>query len=232
MVTHKKIPNEQNKEKLANYLAQKLVYAGYNINHSVQEKIIAYLSLLHKWNSVYNLTRITQPEDMVTRHILDSLSIRSYLQGQQILDVGSGAGLPGIPLALVEPDRTFQLLDSNAKKTRFLLHVVQELQIKNIKISQARVENFIPNYCFDTVMSRAFSSLSDFIKLTQHLCCKNGQWLAMKGQYPQEELAEIDETFAAIVYDVPVKGLDAKRHIVILKKKHQSNCNKDSSYNI
>lgn len=200
-------------------LSEKLIAANYILPSSAITKIGDYLALLAQWNNAYNLTSVRDPQEMITRHILDSLAIRPYLSGKNILDVGTGAGLPGIPLALTEPDREFCLLDSNGKKTRFITQAVLTLQIPNVKIIQSRVEKFFPTNCFDSIVSRAFSSIADFIKLTKHLCCPEGYWLAMKGDYPNQELAEIREELATMVYDLQVQGLDAKRHLVVIQNK-------------
>lgn len=185
--------------------------------HSPQ--IAAYLSLLTQWNKTYNLTAITDPEQMRTHHILDSLAIGPFLQGQKILDVGSGAGLPGIPLALTHPEKEFYLLDSNGKKTRFLTHVKQTLNLSNVHVIQTRVETFQPDFCFDTITSRAFSTLNDFLTKTRHLLCPNGQWLAMKGAHPEKELKEINEKeFATTVHRLQIPELKAERCVVVCQQ--------------
>lgn len=178
-----------------------------------------YLQLLQQWNSVHNLTAITDPEQMVILHILDSLAISPYLYGQRLLDVGTGAGLPGIPLALKHPEKEFTLLDSNSKKTRFLTQVKHELQIKNINIIHSRVEDFHPDKNFDSILSRAFSSLEVMLQTTQHLLAAGGQFLAMKGIYPEEELKAIPETFkVTAVHTLTIQGLDAKRCLVCIER--------------
>lgn len=187
-----------------------------NIKEELCQPLAIYLELLEKWNKVYNLTSVRDLGEMLKKHILDSLSIESYLQGDRILDVGTGAGLPGIPLALAQPQRQFVLLDSNGKKTTFLTHVVQTLRLKNVVIVCERVEKFKPDACFDTIVTRAFSSLRQFVDLTQHLIGTNGQWLAMKGEYPQQEIQELGSEYSTIVYDLQVAGLDAKRHLVTI----------------
>jgi 16S rRNA (guanine527-N7)-methyltransferase len=182
---------------------------------TIDQQIADYLALLSKWNKAYNLTAITDPEKMYTHHILDSLAIAPFLHGEKILDVGSGAGLPGIPLALTYPDKQFYLLDSNGKKTRFVLHVIQTLNITNVQVIHERVENFKPDFCFDTITSRAFSSLHDFVTKTQHLLGEHGIWLAMKGAHPTEELKELDPTkFAATVQPLQISELNAERCVV------------------
>jgi len=209
-------------DQLLKSLTKKLAAAQYAVSPAAQEQLIHYLQLLIQWNQAYNLTSVRDPQEMITRHILDSLSISPYLQGQRILDVGTGAGLPGIPLALTQPQREFVLNDSNGKKTRFLTQVVLTLKIPNVTISQARVEQLPSTPCFDSIVSRAFSSIAEFVNLTQHLCCENGCWLAMKGENPTKEIAELDDQFSTIVYDLTVKGLDAKRHLVSIKRQHQT----------
>lgn len=176
--------------------------------------LFQYLSLLNKWNAAYNLTAIRDMESMVTKHLLDSLAIRPWLKGDSILDVGTGAGLPGIPLAIAEPQRQFVLLDSNGKKIRFLREVKRQLALTNLEIVQFRVENYHPNQGFDTVTSRAFSSLEQMIFWTQHLIADQGMWLAMKGRYPDEELQALDKTYRVESYTV--NGLEGERCCVLI----------------
>lgn len=195
-----------------------LSVTNYNVTPAAQTRIIDYLLLLNKWNQAYNLTSITEPADMISKHILDSLAIAPFIHGKKILDVGTGAGLPGIPLALTMPDKTFFLLDSNGKKIRFLQHVIQTLNISNAHAIQARAEKFQPVDCFDSILSRAFTSLADFIEKCQALCCKGGEFLAMKGAYPTDELAALSVEFTPIVHALKIPGLDAERHLVCVKK--------------
>lgn len=176
---------------------------------------LQYLFLLEKWNRSYNLTAIRELDTMVTRHILDSLAIMPWLQGSNLLDVGTGPGLPGIPLALCNPDLNVVLLDSNGKKIRFLQEVKRALKINNIEIVQSRVENYHPPKGFDTVTSRAFSDLAQMLKWTSHLIGTNGIWLAMKGRYPETELASINLPYQVMPYEVP--GLEGQRCCVIIK---------------
>lgn len=208
-----------NSQELKKLLAQKLATTDSVIPEPIQDQLVNYLLLLEKWNQTYNLTSVRDPKEMVTQHILDSLSIAPYLHGKNILDVGTGAGLPGIPLALTQPERQLTLLDSNGKKTRFLIHVIQSLNLTNVKVAQARAEAFSSEPCFDTIISRAFSSLADFLQKTQHLCCKTGIFLAMKGQYPSEELTAINSDFTVLnVEKLNIPGLNAERHVVLIKK--------------
>lgn len=179
------------------------------------EPLLHYLSLLHKWNRSYNLTAIRDMDVMVTRHLLDSLAIAPWIRGKRLLDVGTGAGFPGIPLALIHPRIQVVLLDSNGKKIRFLQEVKRALAIDNIEIVQTRVENYHPPRGFDTVTSRAFSDLAQMLKWTNHLVDTNGIWLAMKGRYPETELASINLPYQVQSYKVP--GLDGERCCVIIE---------------
>lgn len=178
-------------------------------------KLIQFSEILVKWNKAYNLTAIDTPEEILTHHFLDSLSIVPYIHGQVILDLGSGAGFPGIPCALALCDREFILLDSNGKKTRFLTQVIAELKLFNVKVVQERVEKYYPKNCFNTVITRAFSQLDKIISSTRRLLCSNGELLVMKGHYPQAELQNLDNH--AKVYELIVPGLHQKRHLISLK---------------
>lgn len=173
-----------------------------------------YLSLLNKWNAAYNLTAIRDMEAMVNKHLLDSLAILPWLQGDYILDVGTGAGLPGIPLAIAQPNRRFVLLDSNGKKVRFLNEVKRQLALTNLEVVQFRVENYRPEQGFDTVTSRAFSSLEQMIYWTEHLIAEQGIWLAMKGRYPEEELSALDKNYQVHAYSVA--GVEGERCCVLI----------------
>lgn len=185
----------------------------------VEEKYLAYLDLLQKWNRVYNLTAICDPKESVLLHIIDSLSIRPYLHGARCIDVGTGAGLPGIPLALSCPDKHFVLLDSNSKKTRFLSQVVFDLHLKNVEIVHARAEDFNPAEKFDSILSRAFASLQAMLECTRHLVSEHGQFLAMKGVYPVDEISAISNEFTVTaVHKLMISGLDVKRHLVCITK--------------
>ncbi len=190
----------------------------YAISDANQTKLVTFLELLQQWNTIFNLTAIRSPKEAVYLHILDSLSILPYLHGSRLLDVGSGAGLPGIPLAIIEPDKQFFLLDSNSKKTRFLNQVVYELGLKNITVIHERAENFHPSECFDSIITRAFASLNDMLVATQHLLAPHGQFIAMKGVYPEAELAAVSKPFKLqAVHPLTIQGLDAKRHVVCIE---------------
>ena len=182
-----------------------------------QQLLLQYLALLRKWNKAYNLTAVRDAQQMVTRHLLDSLAIVPYVRGQRCLDVGTGAGLPGVPLAIMFPERTIELLDSNGKKTRFLFQVKTSLGLDNMTVHQARVESFRPEQQFDAVLSRAFASLQDMVRGCGQLLAPQGLFLAMKGAYPAAELEAVQEECAvAAVHPLSVPGLAGQRHLVEL----------------
>lgn len=196
-------------------LAEGLQQMGLRLPAEVQARMLAYIALLARWNRAYNLTAVRDPAQMVTRHLLDSLAVLPYIKGTRVLDVGTGPGLPGIPLALALPEWRFVLLDSNRKKTRFLIQVVADLGLKNVTVETCRVEDYRPAKLFDTVISRAFSELSEMLAAAGRLCNPGGVIAAMKGEYPLAELAVLPEGFAvAGVYPLRVPGLEATRHVV------------------
>ena len=204
---------------LASGLAQGLDHLGLSLDSAAQEKLLAYLDLLAKWNRSYNLTAVRKPAQMLVRHLFDSLVIYPYLQGPQILDVGTGAGLPGIPLALACPDHHYTLLDSNSKKTRFVTQAVAELGLNNVTVVQSRVETFSAASGFDTIVSRAYSTLAEFVNGVQSLLAADGILLAMKGVYPATELAELPTPFRlAQNVELQVPGLDAERNLLIIRQ--------------
>ena len=185
------------------------------LDEEQQAKLIKYVELLDKWNKTYNLTAVRKPAQMVTRHILDSLSICPYLRGKKILDVGTGAGLPGIPLAIMFPERQFTLLDSNNKKTRFVTQAVSELELSNVDVVQSRVEDFQFPVLFDTVITRAYSAISSMVKQTSHLLVADGTFLAMKGVNPVAEIDSLPEEFRVNKsHEIYVPGLDEERHLL------------------
>jgi 16S rRNA (guanine527-N7)-methyltransferase len=178
------------------------------------EPLMDYLTLLQKWNKAYNLTAIREQKDMITHHLLDSLAIVPWIKGSRLLDVGTGAGLPGIPLALARPELHVALLDSNGKKIRFLREVKRTLKLDNIEIVQSRVEAYHPPSGFDTVTSRAFSAMDSFIQCTHHLISNQGIWLAMKGRHPETELETLHHRYRVETYSVP--GIVGERCCVIV----------------
>jgi 16S rRNA (guanine527-N7)-methyltransferase len=207
---------------LATQLANGIAVLGFPLPDETQLQLLQYLELISKWTRVHNLTAVREPETMLTRHLLDSLAVLPYIAGPLIIDVGSGAGLPGIPLALAHPDWQVVLLESNHKKTVFLQQARIELKLNNVEVVCERVENFCPTDRFNTVISRAFSDLTDFVKLAGHLCAEgniSGRLVAMKGVYPHEELAQIPPPFMVEkVLSVAVPGLEAERHLVMIKR--------------
>ena len=181
------------------------------------ELLMEYVTELLNWNRVYNLTSVRKPADIITRHILDSLTLIPHLNGERILDVGTGAGLPGIVLAIACPEREFVLLDSSSKKLRFIQQTLGILKLENVTLENTRVEEYQPEVLFDTIICRAFSDLPDFYRHTAHLCSENGKMFAMKGVYPMTEIECIeDKQLIDEVVSLKVPGLDAERHLVIM----------------
>jgi 16S rRNA (guanine527-N7)-methyltransferase len=178
--------------------------------------LLGYVELLQHWNRAYNLTSVREPVDMVRRHLLDSLSVLPWIPDGRLLDAGTGAGLPGVPLAIARPDVEVTLLDSAGKKIRFLNQVRRELGLRNIEPVQARLEEYAPEAPFDTIISRAFASLADFAAAARHLA-KGSKLLAMKGRRPDAELEELPEWVeVSAVEKLEVPGLQEDRHLVIM----------------
>ncbi len=200
---------------LASQLQRGCDTLGVATTEAQREQLLAYLDLLQRWNRTYNLTAVRDPARMVTRHLLDSVAIAPHLLGQRLLDVGTGGGLPGVPMAILFPQREFHLLDSNGKKARFLFQVKTALGLDNMTVHQARVETFQFSPAFDTVLSRAFASLQDMVNACRHLLAPGGHFLAMKGALPEEELAAVaDQCQVAAIHALAVPGMDEQRHLV------------------
>jgi len=210
------VPQPDNLER---QLAEGLLSLDCKLDDDIQTKLIQYIVLLDKWNKTYNLTAVRDIQKMVAQHLLDSLSVNTYLQGKYVLDVGTGAGLPGIPLALANPDKEFVLLDSAMKRTRFVLQAVGELGLKNVQVVQSRIEDYQPEQLFDTIISRAFTAMEDFVSATQHLCVAKGQLLAMKGRFPAQEINSLPDEWHIKSESLEVPNVNAERHIVILVRK-------------
>ena len=183
------------------------------------EQLQSYLLLLQRWNKVYNLTAVRNPTDMLPLHIFDSLAVADYIQGDNCLDVGSGAGLPGIPLAIMQPERQFTLVDTNGKKTRFIQQAIIQLQLPNAKVVQTRVEEWQAEQKFSAIISRAFASIKDFVNTTADHLQEGGTLYAMKGQLSQAELADLPEGFKLIKTNkLTIPRLDAERHLLEIIK--------------
>jgi 16S rRNA (guanine527-N7)-methyltransferase len=203
---------------LAGELAAGIAALNVNVAAGAQQRMLDYLALVEKWNQAYNLTAVREPGKMLTHHLLDSLSVLPHVIGNRILDVGSGAGLPGIPLALARPEWRVTLLDANHKKATFLRQAAIELKLDNVEVVCERVEAWTPPQLFDTVVSRAFSDLPEFLALAGRLCARTGIVIAMKGIYPHEELAQVPREFLLRnVVSLRVPGLDAERHAALLQ---------------
>lgn len=182
--------------------------------------LIQYVELLHKWNKAYNLTSVRNPSDMVVKHLMDSLMVGEVLQGNNFIDVGTGPGLPGIPLAILFPERNFVLLDSLGKRITFLRQVVFQLKLANVIPVKSRVEEYHPEVPFDGVLSRAFSSLTDMVSWCQHLISsEKGRFFALKGQYPSDEVSQLPDNIELVKsYKIHVPQLEGERHVLELKK--------------
>lgn len=183
-----------------------------SVSESQLTQLLAFLALIQKWNKAYNLSGVKDSLEMVRLHLLDSLAVLPHIKAGRAIDIGTGAGLPGIPLAIMMPESEWVLLDSNAKKTRFVQQVIVELKLKNASVVQARVENYLAIPAFDTVTMRAFASLADIQKSTQHLLTPHGELLAMKGQPTHEELQTIIGKHTLIALQVP--GIEAERCLI------------------
>lgn len=190
------------------------------VTEEQKDKLIQLVKLLNKWNKAYNLTSVRDPEDMLVKHILDSLVVSPYLDGSELIDVGTGPGLPGLPLAIINPDKHFTLLDSLGKRIRFITQVIHELNIPNVTPVQSRVEDFNIEGGFDIVLSRAFASINDMVTWCQHLPRDNtGRFFALKGQYPTEEIQQLpDWCEVEEIINLTVPDLDGDRHLVKIKK--------------
>lgn len=209
--------SQNNLDSSENLLHQGLAALGLTLSAMARSNLLAYCQLLAKWNRTYNLTSITRAEEMVSHHLLDSLAVLPHLPAGRVIDVGTGPGLPGIPLAIARPEQSFTLLDSNGKKTRFLVQAVGELGLANVEVVNSRVEDYRPSELFDVVVSRAFASLANMVNACAHLLEADGVFLAMKGKYPQAEIEEIPPGFQILgSTDLEVPGLDAQRHLLML----------------
>ncbi|MBF7074645.1 16S rRNA (guanine(527)-N(7))-methyltransferase RsmG [Glaciecola sp. MH2013] len=192
---------------------------NFDITDDQQDKLIRYVLMINKWNKAYNLTSVRDPEEMLVKHIFDSIVVSPYLEGQYFADVGTGPGLPGIPLAIMNPDKDFLLVDSLGKRIRFIKQSLYELQIDNVKAVQSRVEELELDKALDGVLSRAFASLKDMLFWCQNLTDAQGQFLALKGQLNQLELDEIPTGFKVVnSINLSVPTLQGERHLLVVQK--------------
>lgn len=195
-----------------------LKQTALSLTDQQKTQLVKLVLLLNKWNKTYNLTSVRDPMEMLVKHILDSLVVSPYLQGMRFVDVGTGPGLPGLPLAIVNPDKEFFLLDSLGKRISFIRNAVRELGLTNVEPVLSRVEEFHPDHQFDGVLSRAFASLKDMTDWCHHLPNENGLFYALKGQYHEDEVQELDVKFnIQQVIKLSVPELEGERHLVLIK---------------
>lgn len=205
---------------MLNKLSRLLDEAAITLTDHQKNQLVAYVGLLDKWNKAYNLTSVRDPNEMLVRHILDSIVVAPYLQGSRFIDVGTGPGLPGIPLAIVRPESHFTLLDSLGKRVRFLRQVQHELKLENVTPVQSRVEAFPAEPPFDGVISRAFASLNDMVSWCHHLPAEEGRFYALKGVAQEEVLTDLPAGYAVSeVIKLRVPQLEGERHLVVIKSK-------------
>jgi 16S rRNA (guanine527-N7)-methyltransferase len=205
-------------EQLENCLIQGLSKLGQSSTKQQINQLISFLELLHRWNTAFNITAIREPRAMLARHVFDSLAIKEYIVGNRLIDVGTGAGLPGIPLAITCPKKNFVLLDSNSKKTGFLFQARTTLKLANVQEVNERAEKHIPTQKYDAVLCRAYGSLSELVLYTNHLLVPGGKFFAMKGKISKEELRQLPKNYSVEnIYKLAVPELDEERHLIIVK---------------
>lgn len=203
----------------AGQLAHGAQQMGIALSENQAEQLLAYMALLNKWNKAYNLTAVRDPDEMVSRHLLDSLSVLPQVGTGRWLDVGSGGGMPGVILAIMLPETEFTLLDSNGKKTRFVFQAITALQLGNVNVAHTRIENYQSSGQIAIVVSRAFASLADFASGCEHLCHPQTRLLAMKGVYPDAEIAELSAGWQVVHSELlEVPDTDGQRHLIELQR--------------
>jgi 16S rRNA (guanine527-N7)-methyltransferase len=206
---------------LRTQLDELIAQTDLEVSPRQREQLVGYVEMLNKWNKAYNLTSVRDPQEMLVKHIMDSIIVSTHLQGERFIDVGTGPGLPGIPLSIMNPDKTFVLLDSLGKRIRFIKQVLHELKIENVTPIQSRVEEYQPEDKFDGVLSREFASMTDMVEWCHHLPkSQGGHFLALKGQLPQDEIEQLPEWCSVTdVKALNVPQLEGERHLVILSRK-------------
>lgn len=205
--------------KMNEQLARGIAALGLNLPEAAQQRLLDFAALLAKWNRVYNLTALREESQMVTHHLLDSLSVLSSVDASSIADIGTGGGLPGVPLAIARPDLQVTLVETSHKKASFLQQVRIELGLDNANVVNDRVEHWLPAQKVDAVISRAFSDIADFVRLTQHLVAIGGRWYAMKGVNPHDEIVQLPDGYRVIdVIPLRVPDLDAARHLIVIER--------------
>ncbi|NOI83284.1 16S rRNA (guanine(527)-N(7))-methyltransferase RsmG [Vibrio tubiashii] len=206
---------------LRTQLDELIAQTDLEVSPRQREQLVDYVEMLNKWNKAYNLTSVRDPQEMLVKHIMDSIIVSTHLQGERFIDVGTGPGLPGIPLSIMNPDKAFVLLDSLGKRIRFIKQVLHELKIENVTPIQSRVEEYQPEDKFDGVLSRAFASMTDMVEWCHHLPkSQGGHFLALKGQLPQDEIEQLPEWCSVTdVKALNVPQLEGERHLVILSRK-------------
>jgi 16S rRNA (guanine527-N7)-methyltransferase len=204
---------------MINRLEALLAQTTLVVSDTQKQQLLKLVALLHKWNKAYNLTSVRDPDEMLVKHIMDSIVVSPYLSGQRFIDVGTGPGLPGLPLAIMNPDKEFVLLDSLGKRIRFITQAVYELQLTNVTPVQSRVEEYQPEIKFDGVLSRAFASLEDMLHWCQHLPADGGVFLALKGVKPSAEIANLNSKFKLdAAHKLIVPELEGERHLIVMSQ--------------
>lgn len=209
---------EPNVQQLRDGLTRLIAKTALSVTDGQVDQLIELVLMLNKWNKAYNLTSVRDPRQMLVRHIMDSILVAPYVNGEYIADVGTGPGLPGLPLAIMHPSKHFVLIDSLGKRMNFIRQVVHQLGLTNVSVVQSRVEAYQPDRTFDSVLSRAFASLADMVTWCHHLPSAQGQFVALKGQLDPQELQTIPSGYQiAATHRIEVPELDAERHVVIVK---------------
>ncbi|QUM82750.1 16S rRNA (guanine(527)-N(7))-methyltransferase RsmG [Moritella sp. 5] len=204
---------------MINRLEALLAQTSLVVTDIQKQQLVALVALLHKWNKAYNLTSVRDPDEMLVKHIMDSLVVSPYLEGERFIDVGTGPGLPGLPLAIMNPDKEFVLLDSLGKRIRFITQAVHELKLANVTPVQSRVEEYHPEIKFDGVLSRAFASLEDMLHWCKHLPKPDGLFYALKGVKPTGEIKTLNTKFKLeVAHKLTVPELEGERHLIVMSE--------------